>query len=320
MRQFYTITANSFMELVRQPVCLLLTSSSAVFMVFLACVPYFGLGEDPRMVKDSVLAVMFVAGLLGAVLSAAASVAHEIRAGTALAVLSKPVSRLQFLLAKYVGVAAALTLMTYVNAIAALTASRMAYDAYGSTDRVALAIFVGAVALAYGVGGFSNYFLRRQFVADAIMSLAVLVTLAFLLITNVSGHLASLGEAAKVDWRLVPASLLILFALWMAAGLAVACSTRLDMIPTLAVVTGFFLLGMLSPWLFGRLADAGSWWASVLYALVPNWQLFWMADTLEKGKAGVPVDYLLRALGYTVGYLGAVLMAALLLFEDRELS
>ena len=40
---------------------------------------------------------------------ASASVAREIRTGTALAVLAKPVGRAQFLLAKYVGLAAALT-------------------------------------------------------------------------------------------------------------------------------------------------------------------------------------------------------------------
>jgi len=58
--------------------------------------------------------------------------------GTALAVLSKPVSRMQFLLAKYAGLLVALAVLTYVNLIAALLASRMAFDAYGSTDLFAL--------------------------------------------------------------------------------------------------------------------------------------------------------------------------------------
>src|SRR5512141_1511188 len=140
MRQFTTITRNAFMELVRQPVFLLLMTFSAGFSVFLSCVPYFGFGDDPKLVKDSVLAIMLLSGLFGAVLSAAASIAHEIRSGTALAVLAKPVGRAQFLLAKFTGVAAALTLVTYVNLLAALLASRMAYDAYGSTDFRALAI------------------------------------------------------------------------------------------------------------------------------------------------------------------------------------
>ena len=120
MRPFVTITSNAFMELVRQPVFLLLMTSSAIFTVFLASLPYFGFGDEPRLVKDSVLAVMLLAGLLGAVLCASASLAREIRTGTALAVLAKPVSRGQFLFAKYSGVALALTLLTYVNLLASL--------------------------------------------------------------------------------------------------------------------------------------------------------------------------------------------------------
>src|SRR5262245_61507317 len=134
MRQFLTIATTAFMDLVRQPVFLLLVTCSAVVNVFLAAVPYFGFGEDPKLVKDSTLAVMLLSGLFGAVLSASASVAHEIRSGTALAVLSKPVGRAQFILAKYLGLAGALTLLTYVNAVSALLASRMAFDAYGGTD------------------------------------------------------------------------------------------------------------------------------------------------------------------------------------------
>ena len=90
MRQFITIATNAFMELVRQPIFLLLTTGSSLFIVFLAAVPYFGMGEDTKLVKDSALALMLMIGLFVAVLSASASVAHEIRTGTALAVLSKP--------------------------------------------------------------------------------------------------------------------------------------------------------------------------------------------------------------------------------------
>src|SRR5881397_2367576 len=163
MRQFITIATNAFMELIRQPIFLLLMTSSAVFCVFLASIPYFGFGDDPKLVKNSVLAVTLLAGLLGAVLSASNSLAREIRSGTALAVLAKPVGRAQFLLAKYAGLAGALSVLTYVNALSALLASRMAFDAYGDADTQSLGIFCGALALGYGAAGLINYFLRRPF-------------------------------------------------------------------------------------------------------------------------------------------------------------
>ncbi len=368
------------MELVRQPVFLLLLTFSSAFGVFLAAVPYFGFGDDPKLVKDSVLAVMLLAGLFGAVLSASASVAREIRSGTALAVLAKPVGRAQFLLAKYLGLVSALTLLTYANLLSALLASRMAFDAYGDADTLGVGIFFLAVALAYALGGFTNFFLRRPFVADAVLFVVAMLTIAFFAINflDKEGNLQNFAKG--VDWRLIPAAILILFALWILAALALACSTRWEVIPTLAICSAFFLLGLMSDYLFGRRAEpawetfntqkdvdvsrwnveqkkllsgviekydankngaldgserttiaesdkhalkaaglGGSWWASICYSVIPNWQIFWLADALE-GQKKIPWGYVGQALVYVVGYLGAALALALLLFEDRELT
>ena len=163
MRQFIAIAANAFMELIRQPIFLLLMTTSALFEVGLSCVSYFGFGDEPKMVKVSVLAVMLVAGLFSAVMSASASVAREIRSGTALAVLAKPVSRAQFLLAKYAGLALSLVVLTYVNCVAALVATRMTFDAYGDADHARAAGF-----LRSGGGGIRDWRADQLFYAPAV--------------------------------------------------------------------------------------------------------------------------------------------------------
>jgi len=380
MRQFITIAVKAFMELVRQPVFLLLMTSSVVFEIFLATPFYFAFGDEPKLVKNSTLAVMLLAGLFGAVLSASASLAREIRTGTALAVLSKPIGRAQFLIAKYAGLMAALALITYVNLIGALLASRMAFDAYGSTDLFAVGIFTLALAMAYLLGGFSNFFLRRPFVSDAVFCVLLMVTVAFVVINFYNKQVQPQAFATGVDWRLIPAGMLILFALLILAALALACSTRLDMVPTLAICSAFFLLGTMSDYLFDRRAApvwqtdlqaestsvrwsdtqrkllkdivqkydlnhdgtlesaeragislqdqaelaragmGGAWWASVLYTVIPNWQLFWRADALDTEKGGFHWNYVGKALGYVVGFVGASLAIAVVLFEERELS
>lgn len=318
MRQFVAIAVNAFMELVRQPVFLLLLSASSCFEIFLAIVPYFGLGDDIKMVEDMTLAITLLTGLLTAVLSASSSVAQEIRMGTALTVLSKPVGRPTLLLGKYAGLAAALSLMTFTNMIAALLASRMAYDAYGATDVSSMVIYASAAVLAYIAGGFSNYFLKRPFVSDAVFAFVALTTLAFCIVIQFT-HLSRMFDGeADADWRLIPAGVLILFALWILAGLALACSTRLDTIPTLAVCSGFFLVGLVADYLFKGPSDQGVWWARLAYATVPNWQQFWLADALEEKKT-IPWSYVGQAFLYLMSYLTAALSAALLLFEDREL-
>jgi len=320
MRQFITIARNAFMELIRQPVFLMLMTVSVMFTLFLASTYYFAFGDDPKLIKNSTLAVMLLVGLFGAVVSASASLAREIRAGTALAVLSKPVGRAQFIAAKFAGVAAALAVLTYVNLLGCLLASRMAFDAYGSRDLFALGVFAVALILAYSLGGFSNFFLRRPFVSDAVLGVIMMVTLAFVVINCFDQHGKPQEFAHGVDWNVVPAGILILFALWILAGLAIACSTRLDMIHTLAICSALFLLGLMSDYLLGRAADKGHWWGTTLYSLVPNWQLFWVADALETGKSTFHWGYVGKAAIYMVCYVGAALAAAVMLFEDRELS
>ncbi|HKW29595.1 MAG TPA: ABC transporter permease subunit [Verrucomicrobiae bacterium] len=324
MRQFLTIAANAFMELVRQPVFLLLMTGSVLFELFLAVPYYFAFGDESKLVKNSALAVMLLAGLFGAVLSASASLAREIRVGTALAVLSKPIGRARFLLAKFAGLAAALTVLTYVNLIGVLLCSKMAFDAYGSTDVAALGVFGAGVAIAYALGGFSNFFLRRPFVSDAVFALVVMATLAAFVIFRFTQAPSGVYSQGQVDWRLVPAGILILFALWILAALALACSTRLDTIPTLAVCSAFFLIGLMSDYLYsqagGKIGGGGPWWASTLYTVIPNWQLFWLADALDMGKSTFHWHYVAKAFAYTVGYAGAALAIGTALFEDRELS
>ena len=100
------------MELVRQPVFLLLFTVSPLVMIVLAAVPYFGFGGtdmgpvnfDIKMVKDGALSVMFISGLFAAVICASSSLAREVSTGTALAVLSKPVARMYFIIGKYNGI------------------------------------------------------------------------------------------------------------------------------------------------------------------------------------------------------------------------
>ena len=320
MRQFFTIAINAFMELVRQPIFLLLMTVSVLFEIFLAVPYYFAFGDEPKLVNNSTLAAMFLSGLFGAVLSASSSLAREIRSGTALAVLSKPVSRFQFIFAKYVGLAGALTVLTYVNTVGVLLASRMAFDAYGKTDMPAIGIFSAGIVVAYGIGGLSNFFLRRPFMSDAVFAMLFFCTLAAFIIFNFTSQEQSLYTQGHVNWNLLPAAILILFALWILAAIALACSTRFDTIPTLAICSAVFLLGLTSDYFFGIRAQHGNWWASTLYSIIPNWQIFWLADAIETGKSTYQWQYVCKALAYAICYTGAALAAGAALFEERELS
>jgi len=50
------------MELIRQPVFLLLMTASVLFEIFLAVPYYFAFGDEPKLVQNSTLAVMLLSG------------------------------------------------------------------------------------------------------------------------------------------------------------------------------------------------------------------------------------------------------------------
>ena len=302
MRQIPIIAFNAFMELVRQPVFLLLFCVSSLLIIILAAVPYFGFGgtdlspvnADIKMVKDGALSVMFISGLLAAVICASSSLSREISTGTALAVLSKPVGRMHFIIGKYLGIIGGLSVGTYLNLIVLLLASRQAYDAYGNPDIVGVMTLGIFIALAFIFAGLANYFFQKPFVPWAMGMLAVAMTLGFLTVctqdkkrawwlvdsgAGISAKFSDIwiftsgagidadgkpiptaekaGFADDVDWSLTLLAILILMALWVLAAIAVMCSTRLGWMPTMLICAGVFIVGLMSDYLLGESAEGG---------------------------------------------------------------
>jgi len=91
-------------EAVRQPVFWLCMGLALVLLVVNTFLPFFSLGDDVKMQKDCGLATILISSLLIAVWTASTSVAEEIEGKTAMTLLSKPITRRQFVLGKYIGI------------------------------------------------------------------------------------------------------------------------------------------------------------------------------------------------------------------------
>ena len=59
--------------------------------------------------------------------------------------------------------------------------------------------------------------------------------------------------------------------------------------------------------------------ATVLYACIPNWQLFWMADALAAKKA-VPLSYVVTGGLYVLTLISLFVLLAVGLFANREVG
>ena len=111
------IALSTFKTEVSQPLFLLVIVIGAVFIVTAIYIPYNTFGEDIKMYKDSGLNLLRVMAIFTAVWAASKSVAEEIEGRTALTVLSKPVSRRQFIVGKFSGISMSVALLFLVLGI-----------------------------------------------------------------------------------------------------------------------------------------------------------------------------------------------------------
>ncbi len=101
-------------EAIGQPLFLLLMAVGFFAMIAFIYIPYNTFGEDVKMVKDSGLTTIMVLGIIFALWTSSTSIADEIDGKTALTLLSKPISRRQFILGKFAGIVWPLALMFIV--------------------------------------------------------------------------------------------------------------------------------------------------------------------------------------------------------------
>ncbi len=102
----------AFQEGVRQPMFWLLTGVGIFIMAAAIYLPYFTFGEDYKMVKELCYALTMMAPAFFGAILACISVSDEIEGRTAVTLLSKPISRRQFLLGKFTGISLAGLFMT----------------------------------------------------------------------------------------------------------------------------------------------------------------------------------------------------------------
>ncbi len=126
-----TIALATSKEAVAQPLYLLALVIGACLLMLYIIIPYNTFGEDVKMYKDSALMTIMVLAFLVAVWTASVSVADEIDGRTALTLLSKPISRREFVLGKFLGIVWANLLMFIILGawMMVLISYKVVYDA-----------------------------------------------------------------------------------------------------------------------------------------------------------------------------------------------
>jgi len=319
---FYKLARNTFVECVREPVYFLMLVCALCINGLFPTAAMFVFREQIKFVVDSVMATSLIFSLVVAVICSAHTISREMRNGTVLLLLSKPVTRVSFVLAKIAGIIAAVTVFLFILNASALVAVLIAKDQF-RLEFGLMAVYYGAIAAAAIFGGLRNYFRQVSFTSNTLVALLILIPLIAVIyyIIRVKG-MDPHGEIDPEEFieakHLIPALLLLFPAVWTMGSISAALATRIELVANLTICTVIFLLGLVSKFFVLEWVGDGLF-GSFLRALLPNWQYFWMADALAARQV-IPGSYLLWALLYVLFYIGFWTLLALAFFNERELA
>lgn len=315
MNILYRLTQNTFRECVREPVFYLLQLVGLVLIVILPMFSMFVFREQIKLVVDSSMATTMVLGLIAAALCSSHTITREMRNGTVLLLLSKPVPRYTFIVAKLIGVTMALTVFTFALIAASFVAVMIARDQF-QLDFTAMAFYYGLLLVCMALAGALNYLKNVPFTSASTFILAVALPIFAIILFAVRG--APDDEGFIPPLQFVSALVLLFPAIWIMGAISAALATRFGIVANLTACSILFFLGLVSKYVAMKWLGGGTA-GDLISALLPNWQYFWMADALAS-HTQIPVKYLGWSLVYTILYCGFWSVWAMALFHEREVA
>ena len=304
------VALSAFRESWRQPMFWLIMSFGALSTWIAVVLPYFTFGDDFKMMKNIGFDIIMLCSLLFGTLATSISISEEIEGRTAITVMSKPITRRQFLLGKFLGVLMACGLMSallLVNLNFALLANPefdpinkdRAFDPMPEQAKASLVPWVQNHMPAGPARVFSG------------------------------GAAMWVGECFAHSFGV----LLVFGQVMVLVAIATALATRMTFVINLVIVLFIYLLGHLAPVIVKATDAVGgvqttaqgliNFMARMFGATLPALEHYTMGPAIIRET---PIDlwqfavYVLSVSGYTLIYTAIALIVGLLLFEDRDLA
>ena len=289
------VAVAAFREAIRQPMFWLFLGAAVLLMFVFILLPYFTFGEDLLMMTDNDFDIIMALAVIFGVFTASISISEEIEGRTAITMMSKPLSRRQFLLGKYFGILFACLIMTLLLGWLFNWAilGKKWFDKQDYDPNAPPPAQLSQWLETYTSAGEARYFLQ------------------------------GVGLWAFQTAELFPGLMLGFCQVMILLAIAVSLATRLPMILNVPICFLIYFFGHLTPVLknvairFQTGEGAGQGVAKMLTFMA---RLF---DNLLPGMEYFTPNYSLlvgRILFYGIMYTVIALLFGLILFEDRDLA
>ncbi len=297
------VALSAFRECLRQPMFWLLFAVAFILMWLSTILPYFTMGEDIKMVKELAYDIVMLFAVIFAVIAASTSISEEIEGRTAVTLMSKPISRRQFLLGKFAG------------------------------------IFLGTLVMTVLLGWFMVWtFLFKEYYDPPIGSAQNVVADPAWVTAFLTDHVPRGESAAFVRgvllWfddsgAILPGLVIVSGHVMVLLAIAVALATRVPMLVNIPICIVFYFLGHLTPILIQVSRGRGGalrlveFMAQVFDTILPGLEHFSLGAVIVRDAPLPPGQFALYTGSvslYAVMYTAIALLFGLILFEDRDLA
>jgi ABC-type transport system involved in multi-copper enzyme maturation permease subunit len=190
LHRILVIIANVFREVIRDRVLYLVAIFAIFFVACTRLLPEVAAGTEDKMLLDVGLAAMSLLGLVIAVFIGTGLVNKEIEKRTVLVLIAKPISRIEFIVGKHLGLSAVLIVL-----VAAMTALYMAILSFSQVSYPIGSILVSSIYLFLQLSLITAVAIAFGVFTSSI--LATLLTFAVYLMGNFTRDLVALGKLSK---------------------------------------------------------------------------------------------------------------------------
>jgi hypothetical protein len=309
-RQFRAVAGNAVKVTMGDPFCLVLHLTGIMLMCLLGVIPGFAAGEHLKLLRDQCLALIFLLGSLGFVFGFICVVTDDIRRGAGSILVSRPIGGFCLVAGKWCGVFATVLLLHGSFLVAYLWTSEIAWDPE-YLNLSSLAFYLGAIVLAMGVAGLRHYLFGGSYAVVANVTLLLLVAAVFTVRLLLNGP-------AEFDWSGIQSGIMLALGLIAFSAFLLPVAMFVDAAIVLCVGVVLFFFGLISNYLTS-LGALPAQLQSMIQSLLPNWQIFWVADRLGAG-ADVPAGYYVSSGIHAVLLLAVALIVGAIVFERMELK
>ena len=293
MRRWTSIARATALEILSEPLSLLLLLAALTMATLAPAFHYHQFGEATRMARDAGFSSLFLGGALTAVFGTVRTFRRELETGTAQMALAHSVSRTAFFLSKTLGSACALAvfcLIVFLTAQTVVNGAAIGGELAERTGDIArlwgpsLAFALGTAVLPLVLAAALNRFFRFRFVLTA-FALALAVSVA--------------GACYRFDLRsflrLLPVAVCVVLPMTAFLSLSAAAAVRFRANGAVSVA-GFLFL-----------------------ALIPVAGNYYLPDALSKGGE-LPWGYAGLAAAATLPAVVAFLWIGVHLFNGRDMA